>query len=220
MPTPVDSTHAGQAVYTRRNLALYDLIVLRLSNRGIWRCPTSRLLEHYARHLSANHLDVGVGTGFFLDRSRFPSHQPRLALFDLNADSLSHTAARVKRLQPQTRQLDILAPIEAPPAPFDSIGVNYLLHCLPGPMTHKARAFDHLAPLLAPGATLFGATILGDGVTRSSLARRLMAFYNAKGIFSNEADTPQALERALTERFSHHQIEIVGCVALFSARRE
>jgi len=37
---------AGQAVYTRRLLRAYDLIVLGISNRFIWRCPTPRLLRH------------------------------------------------------------------------------------------------------------------------------------------------------------------------------
>jgi len=58
---------AGQAVYSKRVLGNYDLVVLGLSNRFLWRCPTERLLEHYNRHVTENHLDVGVGTGYFLD---------------------------------------------------------------------------------------------------------------------------------------------------------
>ena len=77
---------AGQAVYSRRALHLYDPIVLGLSNRLIWKCPTPRLLTHYERHVTANHLDVGVGTGYFLDRCRFPSTTPRIALLDLNRE--------------------------------------------------------------------------------------------------------------------------------------
>lgn len=64
---------AGQAVYTKRVLHVYDLFVLGFSNRFVWRCPTPALLAHYDRHVTANHLDVGVGTGYFLDRCHFPS---------------------------------------------------------------------------------------------------------------------------------------------------
>ena len=76
---------AGQAIYTPKLLSIYDLLVLGLSNRFIWKCPTPRQLAHYDRHVSANHLDVGVGTGYFLDRCLFPVTAPRVALMDINA---------------------------------------------------------------------------------------------------------------------------------------
>ncbi|WP_133239437.1 hypothetical protein [Microvirga sp. KLBC 81] len=44
---------AGQAVYTRRTLDLYDVVVLGLSNALIWKCPTRRLLDHYNEHVAA-----------------------------------------------------------------------------------------------------------------------------------------------------------------------
>ena len=71
---------AGQAVYTKPILAIYDLWVLGISNRLIWKCPSSYLLENYNQHISANHLDIGIGTGFFLAHCNFPTSNPRLAL--------------------------------------------------------------------------------------------------------------------------------------------
>ena len=62
MPISSEDVEAGQAVYSRRVLGIYDILVLGLSNRWIWKCPTKHLLEHYNRCLSSNHLDVGVGT--------------------------------------------------------------------------------------------------------------------------------------------------------------
>src|SRR4051794_1502272 len=91
---------AGQAIYTRSTLALYDALVLGLSNRFIWRCPTARLLDLYDAHVTANHLEVGVGTGYFLDRCRFPSEHPRLVLLDLNRNCLEATRRRVRRFRP------------------------------------------------------------------------------------------------------------------------
>ena len=92
---------AGQAVYDKRTLAIYDLLVLGLSNRWIWRCPTPIQLDHYNENLSANHLDVGVGTGYFLDQCRFPVDAPRVALMDLNRNSLEFSARRLARYKPQ-----------------------------------------------------------------------------------------------------------------------
>lgn len=41
-----EQVEAGQAVYTNRALGAYDFIVLGLSNRFLWKCPTQRLVEH------------------------------------------------------------------------------------------------------------------------------------------------------------------------------
>ena len=49
-------TEAGQAIYNSGTLQLYDLVVLRLSNPLIWRCPTARILALYDRLLSAQPL--------------------------------------------------------------------------------------------------------------------------------------------------------------------
>ena len=94
---------AGQAVYTRQILNVYDLLVLGASNRLVWKCPTQRLVEHYNRHITDNHLDVGVGTGYFLDKCRFPSTKPRVALMDLNQNSLDFAARRIARRSPARR---------------------------------------------------------------------------------------------------------------------
>lgn len=213
-----DQVNAGQAVYTKRTLNLYDFIVLTVSNPLIWKCPTPRILDHYNRHITDNHLDIGVGTGYFLDKCRFPIETPRVALMDLNADTLAHASARINRYRPEVYAQNVLEPIRQEIEPFDSIGVNYLLHCVPGRIEVKAGMFDHLKPLMNDGATVFGSTLLQGDVPRSGLARRLMAFYNRKGIFSNTEDTLAGLETALKQRFTEVNIERVGCAALFSAR--
>jgi hypothetical protein len=209
---------AGQAVYTPSVLRLYDAFVLGLSNRFIWKCPTPRLRALYDAHASGNHLDVGVGTGYFLDRSRFPTAAPRVALMDLNVDALRFAAERIARYAPETYRRNVLAPIAFDAPKFDSIGVNYLLHCLPGSMAEKAIVFDHLKPLANDGAVFFGSTLLQGGVERSAVARRLMDFYNRKGVFSNERDDLDSLRNALERRFRNVEIDIVGCAALFVAR--
>ncbi len=209
---------AGQAVYTPRTLALYDWFVLGVSNRFVWRCPTPRLRAHYARHVTDNHLDVGVGTGYFLDKTSFPSCTPRVALMDLNEHALAHAARRIERYAPETHVRNVLEPIVLDGPAFDSIGASYLLHCLPGTIATKAVAFDHLGALLNPGGVLFGATLLQGGVRRNRAARGLMALYNRKGIFSNASDDLDGLTRALGDRFDDVAIEIVGCAALFAGR--
>jgi 2-polyprenyl-3-methyl-5-hydroxy-6-metoxy-1,4-benzoquinol methylase len=219
MPPSPEQVAAGQAVYTKRLLRAYDFLVLGVSNRLIWRCPTSKLLAHYNRHVTANHLDVGVGTGYFLDRCRFPSPSPRVALMDLNPNSLDYAAKRIARYRPEMYQCNVLEPIAEPPPKFDSVGVNYLLHCLPGTIEAKGVVFDHLSALMNDGGVLFGSTLLQEGVRRNWAARRLMSFYNRKEVFSNEHDTLEGLERALHDRFRDVKVEVAGCAAIFSGRR-
>jgi SAM-dependent methyltransferase len=211
-----EDIEAGQAIYSPFVLHVYDWVVLGLSNTFLWRCPTAVLRRLYDRNVSARHLDVGVGTGYFLDKAKWPVANPAITLLDLNPNSLRAALKRIARFAPETIQANILAPLP-PLGTFSSVGVCYLLHCLPGSMAEKAVAFDHLRPALAPGARLFGATIIQGSIPRSVPAQKLMNFYNRKGIFSNASDTVEELETALRKRFAEVKVERKGCVALFEA---
>lgn len=207
----------GQAVYNRFTLEAYDAFVLGFSNHWLWRCPTVHLRELYQQQVTLSHLDVGVGTGYFLDRVRFAG-APRIGLMDLNPTTLAFCAERLARYRPTLYERNILEPIAFADAKFDSIGMNFLLHCLPGDMTAKSVVFDHLKALLSPNGVLFGSTILQGDLPRNWGARRLMALYNRKGIFSNTQDTVKDLTAALKQRFSHVEIQVIGSVAIFTAK--
>lgn len=216
-----DDVTAGHRVYTSRFLLVYDLVVLGWFSRVAWRCRAAELTGHYDANVSANHLDVGVGTGYFLDRCTFPTQRPRLSLMDLNPACLEAASRRVSRFQPDTHVANVLEPIGpqvGDVAAFDSIAMTYLLHCLPGDMTAKAAVFEHLLALANPGATVFGATLLAGGVNRNWYARQVMAFNNRRGIFSNAGDDRAGLEDALNEHLDDVSVRIVGCVALFTGR--
>ena len=218
MGVGAEQVAAGQAVYTKPILAIYDFVVLGIHARLLWKCSCQRIVEHYNSHVTANHLDVGVGTGYFLDHCRFPSPAPRVALMDLNRNPLDFASRRIARYKPETYTRNVLKPISIDAVKFDSVGVNYLLHCLPGSIESKSAAFDHLKTLMNPDAILFGSTLLQGGVTRNWLAKRQMDRYNKKGIFSNANDDVDGLTRALGQRFRSVSVEIVGCAALFSGR--
>lgn len=162
----LDPVHAGQAVYTPWTLRAYDAFVLGFSNRFLWRCPTPRLLDLYRRNVAAQHLDIGVGTGYFLDKTPWPVAHPEITLMDLNPHSLAAAARRIARYRPRAIIGNALEPLTVE-GPFSSVGLNYLLHCLPGTLREKAVIFDHLRAVLAPGARVFGATILQGDAPRS-----------------------------------------------------
>jgi Methyltransferase domain len=209
----------GAAVYTPFTLALYDLAVLRFSNSFVWECPSQVLLDFYNQHISDRHLDIGVGTGYFLDQCRFPSTSPKIALLDLNPHCLARSAKRLRRYNPSCHMGNVLQRIDIGMSDFDSISLNYLLHCLPGNLASKSIVFSHVKPLLRDGGVIFGATILGEGVRHNLLARQLMKTYNAKGSFSNLSDRQSDLEAGLKAHFDEHTIYLQGSVALFRARK-
>jgi SAM-dependent methyltransferase len=206
----------AHAIYTPVMLSIYDVLVHGLSNRFAWRCPTRLLLDLYRSHLSADHLEAGVGTGFFLDRAA-PLRFDRLALVDINRHCLDRAGRRLARFNPALYQVNLLAPITLEMAHFASVGLTYVLHCLPGRMSEKLAAIDHLRPLMANGAVLFGATILGRGIAPNRAARALLDLYNAKGVFNNREDDLASLSDGLRQRFETVEIEQKGCVALFRA---
>jgi hypothetical protein len=206
----------AHAVYTRFMLSLYDVLVHGLSNRFAWRCPTKRLLDLYRANLSADHLEAGVGTGFFLDRAG-ESRLRRLVVIDINRHCLARAGRRLARFKPALYEVNLLAPIKLDLAPFSSVGLTYVLHCLPGSMSEKLVAVDHLRPLMQKGTVLFGATILGRGVAPNRAARALLDLYNAKGVFNNREDDLASLSAGLRQRFDEVEIGQEGCVALFRA---
>ena len=107
--TPRDDQIArAHAIYTPFMLSIYDVLVHGLSNRFAWRCPTKQLSELYRTNLSANHLEAGVGTGFFIDRAGGAGFD-RLALLDINRHCLDRAAQRLARFNPTLHQVDLLA---------------------------------------------------------------------------------------------------------------
>ena len=206
----------AHAVYTPFTLSIYDVLVHGLSNRFAWRCPTRRLIALYRDNLSSHHLEAGVGTGFLLDRAG-TARLSRLVLLDANRNCLDRAGRRLARFKPELHQVNLLAPLTLDLAPVNSVGLTYVLHCLPGRMSEKLKAIDHLRPLMSKGATLFGATILGRGIAPNRAASALLDLYNAKGVFNNREDDMAALSDGLRQRFDEVAIAEEGCVALFRA---
>jgi ubiquinone/menaquinone biosynthesis C-methylase UbiE len=213
-----DPAHAGQAVYTPGFLSVYDAVVYGFNSPVLWRCRKSRLVEHYDANVSARHLDIGVGTGALLAAARFPVAAPEITLMDLNPNSLAAASHRLARYAPRTHRANMLEDWHLEPGTYESVALTHILHCLPGSMAEKGVAFRHAKRALAPGGTLFGATILAKDVPLNPLARALIALSNHRGILHNWDDGPAELDAALAESFPERRVLIRGAVALFSAR--
>lgn len=205
----------GQQVYNKFTLAVYDVLLFKILTGPVWGFSTERLLTLYNDNITSNHLDVGVGSGFLLDNCKFPSLQPNVALMDLNPDCLTHSSKRLQRYRPKQYRRNILAPITIDALGFDSISMNYLLHCLPGTITEKMVVFESLYQLLNPGGVIFGATIIADSRKSSWIAKRLMKVYNKKGVFCNAGNNIKTLENLLSAQYENFELNVIGSAAQF-----
>ncbi len=212
-----DPAYRGQSDYTRSLLRLYDPIVLGIVAKAVWRCPTSRLVEGYRQHIRDRHLDVGPGTGYFIEHSGLPDGSP-VTVLDPNPTVLDHAARHLRRLDVTAVEADVLKLLPAA-GPFDSAALNLVIHCLPGPMSRKAAAVANVAAVLAPDGVLFGASVLGIAGPQTWLSRRVLAAFNRRGAFDNLSDTEAGLREILAASFADVELEIVGSIAIFAATR-
>lgn len=213
------NTAAGAAVYSPVVLKLYDWWVLGISNRFAWQCSTKKvLLPFFKKYLSKKHLDVGVGTGFYLVHAEL-TQSNEVTLFDLNENSLRAAAGRVKQAEVRVITGDVMhSSCEPQDRAYDSISLFYLLHCLPGTMRDKEVAISNLSRYLSSNGVLYGATILGDEAGHNRFGRLLMKIYNRRGLFSNRTDSIDNLKWILRRHFESVQVWRHNKVALFVAR--
>ncbi len=211
------AAEAGQAGYTRKFLPFYDLFVFGYTMPVLWRCSKKRLRRLYDENADVRHLDIGVASGYLINKCRFPTDAPEITLMDMNPNSLEFAARRLRRYSPATYRANVLEPWDLSEQAFDSIAMSNLLHCVPGTLRDKAVVFDHAQRMLAPGGTVFGATVLGTEDVHTKRSMKMTKRLNEKGDFSNLGDRREDLETALAERFVSYEVEVEGAVALFTA---
>lgn len=217
MRTATLYTHEdGIKAYSNLGLRLYDALIVRALAPHVWGCPPQVFLDHYHRHLSSNHADVGVGTGYFLDRCDFGTPEPRIALIDLQPNCLKHAARRLARYRPEIYVRDAHQPLQGV-RPFDSIALGGILHCLPGDMRRKSTVFDALRHVARPGATIFGYTLVNDAIGERRSRRLAFHCLHRLRVVNFANDSASDLTQALATRFVTYTVQLIGCFALFAA---
>ena len=207
-------TEPGASVYKPWILFIYDWLVLGVFSTYAWCCSTiSTSLPFFRDNVSRSHLDIGVGTGYYLSNSSL-SADVSVTLLDLNPTSLSVAKARLSRPGVQTIQHDILLPLD-PTRKYESISMFFLLHCLPGPPSRKMALFHNLKNNLAPGGVIYGTTILAKGVEHNTFGKILLAVFNAWGIFDNREDSKEELKERLEDCFERVKVKVMGRVMMF-----
>ena len=212
-----DPAYRGQADYNPAFLRVYDGLVLGVFARFVWRMSTGDLVRLYREQIRPNHLDVGPGTGYFLEHAGLPDGS-RVTIVDPNPNVLRHVTRRLERLDVTAVEADVLKPLPTP-GPFASAALSGVIHCLPGPMERKAVAVEHIARVLAPDGILFGHTILGQSAMHTLLGRRLLSTVNKRGTFDNLDDTETGLRAILERSFREVDLQTHRATATFVAKR-
>ena len=213
----VKGSERGAAAYHPWLLSIYDWMILGVFSRYAWGCPTVRtLLPFFRENVSDSHLDVGVGTGYFLANSSL-SEDASIMILDLNQNSLDMARARLNRSNVTSLKHDIFLPLD-PAVKYKSISLFYFLHCLPGPPSHKMALFDNLRENVTPEGIVYGTTVLGKGVRHNLFGKVLMAAFNKKGVFDNREDSEEELTERLKAYFERVETKVVGRVLMFKCR--
>ena len=213
-----DPGYAGYRDYNRGFLRIYDAWVLGFMAPRVWKVGDGPGLDLYERHTGRRHLDVGPGTGYFLERASLPDDL-ELTLVDPNPDVLTHCAERLSDLEPALVEGNLLGSLGVD-GPFDSAALMHVLHCLPDPMASKATAVANVASVLTDDGVLFGGTVLGpDAPGHNAFGRWFVRMANRVGGFSNLEDDTEGLRSILEASFEEVAIDDSAPIAYFSARR-
>jgi ubiquinone/menaquinone biosynthesis C-methylase UbiE len=207
----------AQETYTRGRLRIYDKMVLGGFCSLVWRCPARVMRRLYDGSVGDRHLEIGPGTGYFVDKCRFPTPEPEITLLDLNSECLEVSSRRLARYRPRACQANLMNPLPLPARHFDSAAMNLVFHTIPGGWEHKGIIFKHVAETLRPGGVLFGTTVLAEGVPMNRLTHRLLIEQHERGNFQNQGDDAPGLERQLAQYFPEYRVTIRGIVAIFQA---
>lgn len=208
---------SNKLTYNPFTLSLYDGFVHKFSNKFAWLIESDRLREFFVQYLSENHLDIGVGTGYFwqgVDNS-----DRSICLLDINPASLAYTSSQLgSALTVRTIQHNIFQvfPSDCHNA-FASISAFYLLHCLPS--SQQETALQHIASCLSERGVFYGTSIAGSEHTPTKVNRVLLPLYNHLAIFDNLTDNVSNIKASLTKYF--HKVEVwqEGNIIFFVAGR-
>jgi len=213
----IRTTQDGVRIYRPLLLSIYDFLIMRVLTPHVWRCPADHYTDLYRNFMSRNHADIGVGTGYVLDRCAYEPGEVRIALFDLQKNCLEYTARRIARFQPEIYQCDALEPICVGAGSFDSIALGGILHCIPGDIEEKSIVFDSIQPLMHSHTKVFGYTILNQGIEKTVISRVTYFILQKLKVINGLNDSASQLARALEMRFKSSEVKVIGCVALFVA---
>ena len=141
----------------------------------------------------------------------------RLTLLDLSKNCLKRSAKRLKPLKAETIQHDLLTQFPKKVQGYRSIGMNFVLHCLPANKQRLNDLLQNIHAALTDQGVFFGATLPPIVFDRAPLANLLMLSLQKTKIFNNQTHSANKLTSLLESTFQTVHVERVGHALVFAA---
>jgi hypothetical protein len=130
--------------------------------------------------LKSNHLEIGPGSGYFLNPSNHNKNINKLKLMDINLPILKYSKNNLLKCYPNVKIIEhniFEDKIEL--GDIESVGINYLLHCVPGNLEKK---IDKLVSNLPDNINIFGSSVINDTDKQNILSNLELKFLNKYGM--------------------------------------
>lgn len=202
-----------------KNLDYYDLFVNKINCKYVWQCSEKNIYNLYANNIQKNHIEIGPGTGYYL--KPYISNLNTLELIDINSNILRYANMRLNHpdlkkkiininLFKRNNSLKITNKVT-------SIGVNCVLHCVPGPIEIN---IDNLINNLKKEneqnkIIIFGSSVINDS-EKNILQDFELGLLNYFRIFNNKQDNEEKLINYFKQKKLEYKTTKVGSIILFS----
>lgn len=199
-----------------KNIQKYDKFVNEINCEKVWKCSKKHIINNYNSNINYNHLEIGPGTGMFLKKENLNVNLNKLTLVDINNKILKHSTHNLHSEHSDINSLvyDLFSYEIPSNIEFNSVGINYVLHCVPGNLQTK---LDKLIGNLGNNKyNLFGASVICDPLHMNPIAEYELMFLNAFGIFNNNNDTYEELNEYLNNKNYNFSLKKKGYVAIFN----
>lgn len=234
---------------------LDDALVWGFNSPFLWRISQEDVSSLYRANVSRRHCEIAVGTGLFLSEIFPSTKEITLLDINENClrvceerikNAYHRTNNEDENVTPPDISKLVVDIMEPPPSPgedkdhnvkdqssnlmpirgkFQSVGVNFLFHCLHGSNLHeKADAFRNCASLLDPedgvffGSTILGKEMLDDENNAGETAMSVLRVFNDVGVFGNLGDSLEDLDGILRDIFDDVDVRRVGYCGVWTAR--
>jgi len=199
--------------FVSSSIKFYDFLVNDLNCNYAWRCHKSNIFKNYQKNLRSNHLEIGPGSGYFLNPKFHKKEISNLFLMDVNQPILEASQQNLEKHYSNIQLLNHnIFNKELDSLKINSIGINYVLHCVPGPLDQKLEKL-HLN--LPKNTNIFGATVISDFERQTELSKLELKVLNHKGIFNNKMDFSNDFIDFVAKNKLENSYQIVGNVLIF-----
>lgn len=201
--------------FVSSGIKFYDFLVNDINCNYVWRCNKSNIFNLYKNNIKLNHLEIGPGSGYFLMQN-YNLKIRNLYLMDINQPILNESKNNLKSKYSNIQVInhDIFKkPIKI--ENLESVGINYVLHCVPGNLEYK---FENLLKNLPINVNIFGATVINNSDKQTYLSKTELYFLNNRGIFNNHQDYSEDFLNFMINQKLNFTHQIVGNVLIFEIK--